>query len=171
MSANFSSAADAILHDVTTANPRVPGVVAMATDRQQNIYEGAAGKRRIGQDADAEIELAEKEVVADGVVGADTVAVVGVVEDSGFDDDVAGVGGDGGVGFVGAVGFDDRNWPAGGWCRQALRQSYDSLGLSRARDRRKHCRRPPAAGTHRSVSDRPVAAIFRQVGKPRESCS
>ncbi|HBY32044.1 MAG TPA: 1,4-butanediol diacrylate esterase, partial [Bradyrhizobium sp.] len=47
MSANFSAAADAILDGVVTSNPRVPGVVAMVTDRHRNIYEGAAGKRRL----------------------------------------------------------------------------------------------------------------------------
>ena len=49
---NFKSAADAVLNGVVTSNPRVPGVVAMATDRQRNIYEGAAGKRRLDRDAD-----------------------------------------------------------------------------------------------------------------------
>ena len=29
----------------------VPGVVAMATDRNGTIYEGAVGSRRLGQDA------------------------------------------------------------------------------------------------------------------------
>jgi methyl acetate hydrolase len=52
MSTNFTSAADAILDDVVTSNPRVPGVVAMVTDRHRNIYEGAAGKRRLDQPAD-----------------------------------------------------------------------------------------------------------------------
>ena len=33
-----------------TSTPRVPGVVAMATDRQRSIYEGAFGKRRLGRD-------------------------------------------------------------------------------------------------------------------------
>ena len=33
-------------------HPRVPGVVAMATDQTGDIYEGAAGKRMLGQDAD-----------------------------------------------------------------------------------------------------------------------
>jgi methyl acetate hydrolase len=37
----FKAAADAILNHVVTSQPRVPGVVAMATDRQRNIYEGA----------------------------------------------------------------------------------------------------------------------------------
>jgi methyl acetate hydrolase len=52
MSANFSAAADAILDGVVTSNPRVTGVVAMVTDRHRNIYEGAAGKRRLDQPAD-----------------------------------------------------------------------------------------------------------------------
>lgn len=38
---------DAILKRVVTSNPRVPGVVAMLTDRERTIYEGAAGQRRI----------------------------------------------------------------------------------------------------------------------------
>ncbi|PDT72971.1 serine hydrolase domain-containing protein [Bradyrhizobium sp. C9] len=52
MSMNFGAAADAILDRVVTSNPRVPGVVAMVTDRHRNIYEGAAGKRRLDQPAD-----------------------------------------------------------------------------------------------------------------------
>ncbi|MGF6311399.1 methyl acetate hydrolase [Bradyrhizobium sp. i1.8.4] len=52
MSTNFSATADAILDGVVTSNPRVPGVVAMVTDRHRNIYEGAAGKRRLDQAAD-----------------------------------------------------------------------------------------------------------------------
>ena len=49
---DFKATADAILNRVVTSDPRVPGVVAMATDRQRNIYEGAAGKRRLDRDAD-----------------------------------------------------------------------------------------------------------------------
>ncbi|ODM80723.1 serine hydrolase domain-containing protein [Bradyrhizobium elkanii] len=52
MSTNFSASADAILDGVVTSNPRVPGVVAMVTDRHRNIYEGAAGKRRLDQPSD-----------------------------------------------------------------------------------------------------------------------
>ncbi|MCC8953499.1 beta-lactamase family protein [Bradyrhizobium sp. Pear77] len=52
MSMNFGAAADAILDGVVTSNPRVPGVVAIVTDRHRNIYEGAAGKRRLDQAAD-----------------------------------------------------------------------------------------------------------------------
>ena len=52
MSMNFGVAADAILDGIVTSNPRVPGVVAMVTDRHRNIYEGAAGKRRLDQAAD-----------------------------------------------------------------------------------------------------------------------
>ena len=43
---------DAILQKAVSGDQRVPGVVAMATDRNGNIYEGAAGKRVLGQDAD-----------------------------------------------------------------------------------------------------------------------
>lgn len=50
MNANFKQAADAILKDVVTSNPRVPGVVAMVTDRERNIYEGAAGVRRLDRE-------------------------------------------------------------------------------------------------------------------------
>ncbi|WP_322111196.1 serine hydrolase domain-containing protein [Tistlia consotensis] len=46
----FKTAADAILKGVVTSEPRVPGVVAMVTDRDRNIYEGAAGKRRLDRD-------------------------------------------------------------------------------------------------------------------------
>ncbi|MEK0084559.1 serine hydrolase domain-containing protein [Benzoatithermus flavus] len=47
MSTDFKAAADAILNRVVTADPRVPGVVAMVTDRHHNIYEGAGGVRRL----------------------------------------------------------------------------------------------------------------------------
>jgi len=50
MSTDFRTEVDAILHRVVTSHPQVPGVVAMATDRHRNIYEGAAGVRRLGQD-------------------------------------------------------------------------------------------------------------------------
>ena len=51
MAGTLQSAADGILHRVTTGSARVPGVVAMATDRKGNIYEGAAGQLTLGQDA------------------------------------------------------------------------------------------------------------------------
>ena len=49
---NFKTTVDAAVNRLVTSEPRVPGVVAMATDRQCNIYEGAAGKRRLDRDAD-----------------------------------------------------------------------------------------------------------------------
>ena len=52
MSTEFKAAADAILNGAVTGDPGVPGVVAMVTDRNGNIYEGAAGKRTLGGDAD-----------------------------------------------------------------------------------------------------------------------
>jgi methyl acetate hydrolase len=53
MSSELRSACDAVLQRVVSGSPRVPGVVAMATDRRGNIYEGAAGQRALGQDAAA----------------------------------------------------------------------------------------------------------------------
>src|SRR6201984_2947294 len=52
MATDFKAAADAVLNRVVTSEPRVPGVVAMVTDPQRNVYEGAAGKRRLDRDAD-----------------------------------------------------------------------------------------------------------------------
>ena len=49
MDAQFSAAAAAILRKAVTGEPRVPGVVAMATDRSGALYEGAAGVRRFGE--------------------------------------------------------------------------------------------------------------------------
>ena len=51
MAEDFTALADAILNRVVTSEPRVPGVVAMLTDRHRNIYEGATGKRRLDRDA------------------------------------------------------------------------------------------------------------------------
>lgn len=45
---NLKPACDAVLTRVTTGAERVPGVVAMVTDRNRDIYTGAAGERRLG---------------------------------------------------------------------------------------------------------------------------
>ena len=52
MNENLKRTANAVLQKAVSGDQRVPGVVAMATDRTGNIYEGAAGKRVLGQDAD-----------------------------------------------------------------------------------------------------------------------
>jgi len=52
MNESLKSAADTVLQRVVSGSPRVPGVVAIATDRNRNIYEGTAGKRTLGEDAD-----------------------------------------------------------------------------------------------------------------------
>ncbi len=52
MAYDLKAAADAVLNTAVTSNPGVPGVAAIATDRHGNIYEGAAGKRALGGDAD-----------------------------------------------------------------------------------------------------------------------
>jgi methyl acetate hydrolase len=44
---DFQTAADDILQQAVRGTPGVPGVVAMVTDRDRNIYEGAAGRRRV----------------------------------------------------------------------------------------------------------------------------
>jgi methyl acetate hydrolase len=49
---SLQSTADEILHNTVTGTPRLPGVVAIATNREKNIYVGAAGKRALDQDAD-----------------------------------------------------------------------------------------------------------------------
>lgn len=45
---NLTTALDVVLKQLTTGSPRVPGVVAMVTDRSGNVYEGAAGERLLG---------------------------------------------------------------------------------------------------------------------------
>lgn len=51
MSQQLKSALDAVLHQAVAGDPNVPGVVAMVTDRKANVYEGAAGVRRLGETA------------------------------------------------------------------------------------------------------------------------
>ena len=48
MSQSLKSAADAVLNNAVNASPGVPGVVAVATDRNGNIYESSAGQRALG---------------------------------------------------------------------------------------------------------------------------
>src|SRR6201981_1993145 len=48
MGNNLKSACDGILQKVVSGKDRVPGAVAMITDRSANIYEGAAGERILG---------------------------------------------------------------------------------------------------------------------------
>ena len=50
MGNDVRNACDGILQRVTTDRVRVPGVVAMITDRSANIYEGTAGARVLGSD-------------------------------------------------------------------------------------------------------------------------
>jgi methyl acetate hydrolase len=48
MGSNLRNACDGILQKVVSGKSRVPGVVAMITDRSANIYQGAAGERSLG---------------------------------------------------------------------------------------------------------------------------
>ena len=50
MPEGFKLAADTILNCTVNAAGGAPGVVAMATDRKANFYEGAAGRRELGKD-------------------------------------------------------------------------------------------------------------------------
>lgn len=48
---NMTDAANNVLNGVISGTPRVPGVVAIATNRDGNIYEGAAGVRSLDNGA------------------------------------------------------------------------------------------------------------------------
>jgi methyl acetate hydrolase len=50
MESGVKEAADGVLRGAIEHEDRVPGVVAMATDREGNIYEGAVGNRELGKD-------------------------------------------------------------------------------------------------------------------------
>ena len=50
MASNLKSACDTVLDYSVNRAGGVPGVVAMATDRNENIYEGAMGVRELGND-------------------------------------------------------------------------------------------------------------------------
>lgn len=52
MNREIKKQGDAILQKIVSGDQVVPGVVAMATDRNGIIYEGTAGKRVLGQKAD-----------------------------------------------------------------------------------------------------------------------
>jgi methyl acetate hydrolase len=46
---DLQQALDDVLHRVTSGSPRVPGVVAVVTDRDGDVYQGAAGERVLGE--------------------------------------------------------------------------------------------------------------------------
>jgi len=50
MTSNLKTALDGVLQQAVQRHGGVPGVVAMVTDRNSNIYEGAAGSRILGKD-------------------------------------------------------------------------------------------------------------------------
>ena len=50
MSNKMKTALDGVLQQCAGRFGGAPGVVAMATDRNTNIYEGAAGVRELGKD-------------------------------------------------------------------------------------------------------------------------
>jgi methyl acetate hydrolase len=88
MTEEVREAADRVLRDVAERENGVPGVVAMATDRRDNFYEGAAGKRDLGEEAAMTTDtvfaifsctkaltgVAVMQLVEEGVLGLDTPA-------------------------------------------------------------------------------------------------
>ena len=48
---SVKTAADTVLNKAVNSTPGVPGVVAVATDRNANIYAGAFGVRQAGASA------------------------------------------------------------------------------------------------------------------------
>ena len=56
MSGTLKQTLDAVLNNAVNATPGVPGVVAIATDRNGDIYAGAAGKRMLGDAADMTVD-------------------------------------------------------------------------------------------------------------------
>lgn len=50
MTSNLKTVLDSVLQQAVQRHGGVPGVVAMVTDRNSNIYEGAAGSRTLGKD-------------------------------------------------------------------------------------------------------------------------
>ncbi len=50
ITSDIKSRCDSVLNSLTSGASRVPGVVAMVTDRDGDIYSGASGERRIGGD-------------------------------------------------------------------------------------------------------------------------
>ena len=51
MNDKLKQAADTVLANTVGSAGGAPGVVAMVTDRNANVYEGAAGRRSLGGDA------------------------------------------------------------------------------------------------------------------------
>jgi methyl acetate hydrolase len=51
MTPQLKTALDGLLQQTVSRHGGTPGIVAMATDRNGNFYEGAAGVRQLGQDA------------------------------------------------------------------------------------------------------------------------
>ena len=51
MTTPLVQALDGLLHQTAHRHGGVPGVVAMVTDRDRNLYEGAAGVRQLGEAA------------------------------------------------------------------------------------------------------------------------
>ena len=108
MKEGVNEAADRVLRGAVEQENGVPGVVAMATDREGNFYEGAEGKRELGKEQEMTTDtvfaifsctkaitgVAVKQLVEEGEISLDhpakeyapEIAEIQVLE--GFDADV-----------------------------------------------------------------------------------
>lgn len=107
MAYDLKAAADAVLKKAVSSDPGVPGVAAVITDRDGNLYEGAAGKRALGGETDmtpdsvfaifstikaitgtAVLQLVEEGLLDLDAPARDYVPAIGELQVlSGFDDD------------------------------------------------------------------------------------
>ena len=85
MESGVREAADGVLRRAVEQEDGVPGVVAMATDREANFYEGAEGKRELGGEQEMTTDtvfaifsctkaitgVAVKQLVEEGVISLD----------------------------------------------------------------------------------------------------
>lgn len=79
----FGRAADQILNAATSGDARVPGVVAMVTDRTENVYAGASGLRRI--DGSAEVAVDDVFAIFSTTKAITATAALQLVEEGALD--------------------------------------------------------------------------------------
>ncbi len=83
MADDLTTTADTLLRRAVDGGPRIPGVVAIATDRHGAIFQGAAGVRALGQDAAMTVDTVLAMFSTTKAVAA--TAVLQLVEDGRLD--------------------------------------------------------------------------------------
>lgn len=107
---NLKFNADSLLKKVVTSEPRVPGVVAMITNRESNIYEGAAGLRKI--DGDTAIDTNDAFAIFSTTKAITATAVLQLVEEGKLDLDAPASDYAPDIGTLKVIeGFDDAGEP------------------------------------------------------------